>query len=285
MRARAALTRVAREESGLTLVELLTVMVISIITAIALFSFQDLVLRQTNRVFAHVDATQDARTAIEKIESRLHSACVAEGVTPVLAGSDDDTLNFISKYGSAAALTPDKHTIELTGTNLVDTTYSLASGTTPSTWVFSSTASTNPPPQTILSNVTAAPGKSAFTYYGFGVAKDSSGNNYIDTAGNPYYMLLDGLSTLPSNIRTSGGSSVPDGTMPANSPSPLPVPLSSLGAQGTAAVAINLRVDADGGLGSNPNNSTAPVTVSDSVVLRITPVPSDNNQGVPPPCE
>ena len=102
MRARSALKRLAREESGMTIVELLTVMIIAIITSIALFSFQDLVLRQSNRVFARVDATQDARTAMEKIQTRLHSACIAEDVIPIRVGSDANNLKFISKYGSAA---------------------------------------------------------------------------------------------------------------------------------------------------------------------------------------
>jgi Tfp pilus assembly protein PilE len=284
MHPRNVLTRAARDESGLTLVELLVVMIIAIITAIALFSFQDLVLRQSNRVFARVDATQDARTAMEKIQARLQSACIAEGVTPIRDGSDADTLKFISRYGSAATLTPQMHVLQLTGTTLTDATHALASGSSPADWVFSSTELASPPKQTILSNVTA-PSNVAFRYYPYGVARDSSGNAYIDSAGSPYIMLLDGLSTLPSNVRTSTGNSVPNGTMPANSPSPLAVPLTTTTAQQAAAVSINLRVDADGGLGANPNNANAPVTISDSVVLRITPVPSDNNQGIPKPCE
>lgn len=281
MRTRRVLDRGLRDESGMTLVELLTVMIMAIITSLALFSFQDLVLRQSNRVFARVDATQDARMTVERIQSRLQSSCVAEGVTPIFPGSDGDTLIFVSKYGSAATLAPDKHVIELSGTTLTDTTYPHASGTTPATWQFSPTGST----QRIHTAVKEPQGKSAFIYYGYGIAKNAQGANYVDTAGNPYYMLLDGLSTLPSNARTSGGASVPAGTMPANSPSPIPVPLSPQNAARVVAVSINLVVDADGGIGANPNNDRAEATVSDSVVLRITPVPSDNNQGVPAPCE
>jgi type II secretory pathway pseudopilin PulG len=285
MGVRSVLKRVGREEAGMTLVEMLVVMIIAIITTIALFSFQDLVLRQSNRVFARVDATQDARTAMEKIQTRLHSACIAEDVIPIRVGSDQDTLKFISRYGSAAALVPQMHVLQLTGTTLTDSTHALVSGSSPGTWVFSETALASPAPQKILTAVSVPPGKTAFTYYPYGIARDSGGNAYIDSAGNPYIMLLDGLSTLPSNVRTSTGGAVANGTMPANSPSPLAVPLDQTGANAAAAVAINLLVDADGGLGANPNNSNAPITISDSVVMRITPVPSDNNQGVPKPCE
>lgn len=284
MSLRPALKRIADDQSGMTIVELLTVMIIAIITSIALFSFQDLVLRQSNRVFAYVDATQDARTVMEKIQSRLQSACIAEGVTPIREGSDADTLKVISRYGSAATLTPQMHVFQLTGTTLTDATHALSGGSSPANWVFSDTELANPPKQTLLTSVTA-PNGVAFRYYGYGVARDSNGNAYIDSAGNAYIMLLDGLSTLPSNVRTSTGGAVANGTMPANSPSPLAVPLTAATAQQAAAVSINLNVDADGGLGANPQNSTAPVTISDSVVLRITPVPSDNNQGVPRPCE
>lgn len=276
--------RIASEESGLTLIELLVVMIISIVTTIALFTFQDVALRQTSKVFARVDATQQARIAIEQIESRLHSSCVAAGVTPILSGSDDSNLSFVSEYGSAATLTPDKHTISLSAGKLVDTTYLATGGTAPN-WTFSSTEATSPPPTTILEVTAAPPGKSAFTYYGYGIAKDSSGNSYLDAAGTPYVMLLDGTSTLPTGVTTSSGAAVAAGTIPANSPSPLTTPLSTDAAAGAAAVAINLVVNPAGELGTNVNNSEAPVTVSDSVVLRITPVPSDNNQTIPPPCQ
>ena len=283
MRRRLRDSRLAKEQSGLTLVELLVVIAMATVTALALFAFQDIVLRQTNQVFARVDATQDARIAIEKIASRLHSSCVAEDVAPILAGSDGNNLMFVSEYGSAASLTPDKHVISLSGTTLTDTTY-LVTGGSPPDWTFSTTPATNPPPQEILSAVTAAPGKPAFTYYGYGVAKDSAGNNYLSN-GQPYMMLLDGTSTLPSGVTTSTGAPVPAGTMPANSPSPLPTPLSAANAQFATEVVINLVVDADGNLGQNPNNAREDLTVTDSIALRITPVPTDNNQELPAPCE
>jgi hypothetical protein len=97
-------------------------------------------------------------------------------------------------------------------------------------------------------------------------------------------MLLDGSATLPSGVTTSTGQPVPAGTMPANSPSPIGTPINSGTAPTVAEVAINLVVDADGTLGTNSQTSSEDLTVSDSVVLRITPVPSDYN-GQPKPCE
>jgi Tfp pilus assembly protein PilE len=278
--------RLASEEGGFTLVELLVVIIIAIVTTLALFAFQDLALRQSSRVFAKVDATQEARQAIERIETRLHSACVAEDVTPIQAGSTPTSLRFISKFTSAATVTPEKHTIALSGTSLNDSTYAVTGGSSPN-WTFASTPSST---VRLLSNVTWAPGSSniIFRYYKYGPAQDSSGNAYVDAAGNPFYILLDGTSTLPSGLKTSGGASVPAGTLPANS-APIasasqPGGLTTQDAQDTAAIGITFKVGADGSLGTN-TVAASPITVSDTVVLRITPVPSDNNQGVPSPCE
>ena len=121
-------------EDGVTLIELLTTMIMAIIVSLALFAFQDVTLNQTSRTFAKVDANQRARNVIETIESKLHSSCIAEGVTPIIAGSTATSLSFISKYGSANKLTPEKHTITLNGTTsapgtLVETVYPFASGT------------------------------------------------------------------------------------------------------------------------------------------------------------
>lgn len=276
--------RLADEEGGFTLVELLVVIIIAIVTTLALFAFQDLALRQSSRVFAKVDATQEARQAIERIETGLHSACIAEHVTPIQAGSTTSSISFISKFGSAATLTPEKHTIALSGTQLNDSTYAVSGGASPS-WTFAATPSST---VRLLGNVTASPGNAIFSYYRYGQAQDSSGSPYLDAAGNPFYILLDGTSTLPSGLKTSGGTSVPAGTLPANS-APIASAsqaggLTTQDAQDTAAVGITFKVGADGSLGANPI-AASPITVSDTVVLRMTPVPSDNNQGVPAPCQ
>ncbi|MDX6584247.1 MAG: hypothetical protein QOI10_3431 [Solirubrobacterales bacterium] len=272
--------RIRTDESGVTMPELLVVTLMSIIVMIALFTFQDIVGRQTTRVFATVDATQKARTTIESIVSRLRSSCMSENVTPVQAGSTATSLSFISKYGSAASLTPEKHVIALniaTGV-LTDTIYQVASGSSPS-WVFSGTPSST---VTLLDHV-SAPSGIAFQYYRYDIARDSAGNAYLDASGNSYMMLLDGSGTMPTGTTTSTGGSVPANTIPANSPTTLAVPLSAGDAKVTAEVVISLNVKAGGNLGGNPS-AGAPVTIQDGVVLRLTPVPSEGNLPTVPPC-
>ena len=166
-----AARRLRSDQSGFTLVELLVVCLVSIIVVIALFTFQEVVLRGSNRVFAKVDATQRARTTLEQIESRLRSACLSENITPIQAGSTNTKLIFLSRYGSAASLTPEKHEIALnTSTGvLTDTTYAVTGGTAPN-WTFSSTGTS----RRLLDHVTQVPGEPLFRYYAYGIARDSS---------------------------------------------------------------------------------------------------------------
>jgi hypothetical protein len=194
------------------------------------------------------------------------------------------TLNFVSKYGGAASLTPVLHSVALnTGTRkLVDTTYPVSSGSAPN-WVFSSTSSGT---TTLLTNVGQSGSTPAFQYYGYQAAEDSSGNEYQDDAGNPYQMLMDGMNSLPNGTFTSAGASVAAGTVPANSPSALAVPLTPTAADSAAEVLITLNVGPDSANGLNTNFSDAAATVTNAVVFRLTPVVSDgtDNQAVSP-CE
>ncbi len=284
--------RARRDERGMTLVELLVAIVAGIIVTAALYAILTTTLRQTSRVFSRVDATQRSRLAMENIESLLHSSCLAESTTPIWSNtnasigptlqSTGTTLNFVSKYGGAATLTPLLHSIALNTTTkkLVDTTYASTGGTAPN-WTFSATPSAT---NTMLTNVTQSGSTPAFQYFAYVPAKDSSGNAYQDDAGNPYQMLLDGTNSLPSGTFTSTGTAVAAGTVPANSPSPLPVPLSATNVDAAAEVMITLKVGPDSANGLNSNLSDVAATVTNAVVLRLTPVVSDgtDNQEVSP---
>ncbi len=283
---RATVDRIRADESGMTLIELLVVCMVSIVVVLALFLFQDITLRGTNRVFAKVDATQRARVTMETIVTRLRSSCVSENATPIYSTSpklsDDNDLYFLSKYGSGANLTPELHQISLNETTdvLTDTTYTVTGGAAPN-WTFSSTGTT----RTLLDHVNRVGTTPIFRYYSYGIARDSGGSAYLDAAGNSYMMLLDGTGTMPTGTTTSTGGNVPANTIPANSPSPLAVPLSTANAKLTAAVQITMEVGSGGQLGNNTTITDAPVTVQDTVVMRLTPVPSEGNLPTVPPCQ
>jgi type II secretory pathway pseudopilin PulG len=274
----------ARSQQGFTLVELLVAMMTAMIVVGALLSILFLTLTETTRTFNRVDATQRARTAFDWIENELHSACIAAGVTPIQGGangsqdSDDTHLVFVSQEGTSPTLTPVEHQITFANGTLTDTTYAVT-GSTPATWTFSSspTATT-----TLLTNVQQQVvngyARPVFRYFAYGVpTQNSSGTPYVDAAGNDYMILLDGSTDVP-------GTNPP--TLPYNSWSPQATPLTATAAESTAEVRISLVV----GPGTQPsdvsNLSAVDDTVTDSVVLRLTPVADDAGNGATfAPCQ
>ncbi len=290
---RAALRRVRGNESGITLIELLVAMAMGVIVSGAAYAILTTTLRETSRVFTRVDATQRSRLAMENIESLLHSSCVADGTTPIIStppsrSSDGTNMWFVSKYGNQNVVTPTLHKLSLNTTTktLTDSTYALTAGTSPQTWTWATTATGT---TTVLTNVTQVGSTPIFRYFKFEAAKDSSGQPYEDDSGNPLQMLMDGTNSLPTGTFTSSGTAVAAGTFPANSPDPLPVPLSSTNAADVSEVLFNMNVGASGA-GTNSSfegtaaGADANAIITNSVVLRLTPVVTDgaNNQEVAP---
>jgi prepilin-type N-terminal cleavage/methylation domain-containing protein len=84
-------------EQGYTLVELLIAMALGLIVSLAAFSILEFTGSDVSRINnrAHVDQT--GRVALEKIMLELHSACVAVTINPILPGSNENELKFISE--------------------------------------------------------------------------------------------------------------------------------------------------------------------------------------------
>lgn len=258
----------SRDERGFTLVEMLAVLVSATVVMGALFTIIDTTLNQTSRSFTKVDATGRARTTIESIENELHSACVASGITPIQSNSSNTSLLFASQYGTASTPTPVEHQITFnaaTGT-LTDTTYA-SNGGEPPDWTYSTTPTST---TTLLTNVSAqvvgGVTTPVFQYYAYQEPKNSQGAVYTDADGNPYMMLLDGTTPVPGT-----------NTIPAASP--LTVPLSTTDAQNASEVVITLVVGASGGTGERTGTADANDTVTDSVVLRLTPAGNNADSG------
>jgi len=253
-----------RNERGFSLVELMVVMAAGTIVMGALFTMLEVTLTQTSRTFTKVSATQSARTAFETIENEMHSACVADGTTPVQGNgtatgnqvSDANNLVFVSYYGTVASPTPVEHKITYSNGTLVDNLYAVT-GTDPSTWTMSSTPSQT---ITLLPNVAQSGTTAVFQYFAY--------EPYVDSSGNTDMMLMDGSSTVP------GTPSVPN-------PDPLTTTtgLSASDASQTAEVLITLLVGADVkagevGAGERSNLSDTKATMTDSIVLRFVTTPN-----------
>lgn len=160
-----------RDESGMTLVELLVATAAGVIVMAGITMAMIVTMRETNRVASHVDANQRARIAMTRIIDQLHSACVAPQIAPVQEDSTGTMLSFWHQSGSAVSLTPVQSRISLVGTTLTQSDYPVTGGAAPN-WTFSETASKTTQLMTNVSPLTT--GAPIFTYYSYANGKISS---------------------------------------------------------------------------------------------------------------
>jgi Tfp pilus assembly protein PilW len=245
-------------EGGFTLVELLVATAAGIVVLFALTSIMIVTLHQTQRTFTRIDATRQARTALAVVENELHSACTAgaplgQSDPPVLPGSDDNNLSFLSFYGTAATPTPVWHQLSFSSTagTLTDTSYPVT-GTGPA-WTKGTTSSAQ---TTLLSNVAAQAGTPVFQYYAYTLAD-------TDAAGAGYYTIPDGSSVDPLT-----GAAISESALSTS-----PAGLNANDAGNVVEVSINLLVGPSDNLTkSSVGGITDPVT--DTISLRFTTPPN-----------
>jgi prepilin-type N-terminal cleavage/methylation domain-containing protein len=244
----------ASAQGGFTLPELLVSMIAGLVVVGALFTIMDVTLHQTSRTYTELDITQRARPTIEAIENELHSACIGGNTAPIQVGSDGNNLIFVMQYGTAACLVPQWHqiTFNAAAKTLTESVYAVT-GSAPN-WARGAQVGTT---RTLLTNVqqrmvgTPATAQSVFQYFAYEPA-------YTDSSGNTDMIVLDGLNTVP------GPTTFPN-------PDPLSVPLSAADAPDTVEVLINLVVGASGAPGQNATLTGVNDTVTDAVLLRLTP--------------
>lgn len=165
-----------RQESGITLLEMLVSLAVGTVVMLAGFGLIDMSFNFSARIFDRSDASQLARMALSHVTQELHSSCVAGGITPIQSGSDGSHLSFLSGYGSGATITPTLHKVAFAGGALTDTTYASIGGSAPS-WSFATQPSAG---VTVATHVTqAAIGSPAvtvpvFSYYGYTAGELSS---------------------------------------------------------------------------------------------------------------
>lgn len=193
---------IRRDESGISLAEMLMGMFVFVIVFGAILTMVEGAMKQNERVVSRTYANQKARPVLTRMVDQLHSACVAPGIAPILPGSNSSQIEFLSKTGSAVSPTPDKRVITLSGTVLIENVYLAVSGAPPS-WTFSGTPIA--PANRILVK---------------GVSAGSSGAPAVPLPVFRYFKYINGQV----------------------SPSPLPVPLSADDAAKTVLVEIAFAV-------------------------------------------
>jgi len=131
--------RLARDESGFSLFEVLVGMVASLVVTGALFMVLAVSLHQQSQLSDRVQATQYSRVAMTKVVDELHSACLAREFAPVQAGSSGKNLIFVTAPSKEAGISYTEvfeHKVEWTGTSpgegkLIDKTFNATGGTWP----------------------------------------------------------------------------------------------------------------------------------------------------------
>jgi hypothetical protein len=111
-----------------------------------------------------------------KITQALNTSCVAAGVAPILAASDNNDVWFYSALSDSPTINPNKVEISLTGGSLVMNTYAYVSGSAPN-WVFAST----PTAFTLVVNAQAIGSTPVFQYYGYSSGGALSSTPYTIT--------------------------------------------------------------------------------------------------------
>jgi type II secretory pathway pseudopilin PulG len=254
--------RLASEERGFTLIEVLVALGTSMVVTLALFAILDFATRQETRVTDVAQANQLSRTAMTRIVDELHSACIAPEFKPIQANSNENELMFQNAYSEAAVISEAKqeayeHRIKFSGGQLVDYSYPSTGGSWPN-FTYSSTAS--PAAGTLLaSNVTQSETSGGakipvFQYY-----------NYLTTASSGSEAGLSTLSTEPLSAKA-------------------PATLGKAAAETAAAVRITFTTGPSDTSGNERERKERSSNLNDQVTLSFS-VPRSESTTVDGPCQ
>jgi len=237
-----------RDERGYTLIEMIAATAGGLLVAGAAMALLAASYHMLSNGADRVDANQQGRTALLRIEQLLNSSCVAGvGVSPIVGGSSAgsgappsgaNSVTFYASQSDSATAEPSEYVVYLSGGGALDlATYAYQSGSNPD-WVFATSPSATVPLITHAANTSGT--SAVFNYYQY--AANGQLNTTADTLVGGY---------LPS----ASASSV-------------------------AAVTIQfeaLATDNNTSIGNGAN-------FSDQVVLRLTPVSGTPPTSTPEPC-
>ncbi len=231
-------------ERGFTLVELLVGMAISVVVLIGILTLVDVTTRGSARVAARVEANQRARTTLQRLLDELHSTCVSPNVLPVVAASN----GYTSDSNNLIFLQQTGSAVSPTPDEHVVS----LEGDTLKERVYSANPGGTAPNWTFAST----PSSTTTLMTDVGAAKFGT-----PPAAVPLFQYF---AYQGAQLSTT----------------PLPTPLSASDAARTVAATVSFSVSPR----SNPaRDQHAAVSVSDSVVLRLSPA-SEAATEVNPPC-
>lgn len=130
-----------RDESGVTLMEMLVGMIVGIVVLGGIVTMMTTTSRSSGRITERVVVNQQARPMMQRIMDRLHSTCVTPGLAPVQAGSSSSEITFLHRAGSEVNPVPELRRISFSGGALTERVYAPTSSTPP--WTHAATPSSN----------------------------------------------------------------------------------------------------------------------------------------------
>lgn len=232
-----------RDQRGFTLVELLIGMAISIVVLFGILALVDVSTRSNARVASRVEVNQRARVTLQRLLDELHSTCVSPNVLPVVAASN----GYTSDANNLIFLQQTGSAVSPTPKEHI---VSLANGTLTER-VYPATGGTAP-------NWTFASTPESTTELATNVGPALVGG------GSSTVPLFQYFAYQGAQLSTTA----------------LPTPLSASDAARTVAVTVSFAISPR----SNPTHDQhAAISVSDSVVLRLSPA-SEAATEVNPPC-
>jgi hypothetical protein len=194
-----------RTDRGYSLVELMVATAAALVVFTAIVTVLQVSTRHQKFVADRVAANQRARPVMTGIINDLHSACVAPGVAPVLGGSSDTQLSFISKSTEEVAPIPEQHVVTLTGSTLTESVYPVQPPTdNQPPWTFSpNPSSTRELLDGVTGGVSAEPPK-AFQYFSYNTEPGQGGQLSTTPLPTP---LSAANATLTVGVKVSFATS------------------------------------------------------------------------------
>jgi prepilin-type N-terminal cleavage/methylation domain-containing protein len=242
----AAVAPGAMSEDGFTLIELLMAMLIGTVVTMAAFAFLIFATEDASHITSRVGVDQAGRIAMQKLVSELHSSCVAPNVVPILAGSSESILKFVSESGESSAFTTvEEHEVVYTaGTEgtLVENDYKSTGGVAPN-YTWSKTPTTTKLLKAVKKTESGSKPTPIFSYYGYYEEGDT---------------IPTGDKTLPFGEIDPEAIVLEKGVLTAKQ------------AENVTKVTVNFTLDPEG-RESVSFNKDRPVVLEDSVVFRLAP--------------
>lgn len=170
---------VRRDESGITLIELLVSMLIGTVVMIGVLTLLDAGAHSATRTLDRADVTQRGRTAMNGITRFLRSQVCRDPLTPPIVSGTASSMTFYTDTDSSDAFTP--QAVKLT----LDTTWKGGRGAIIQDVYPGTDTTARPAERVLVEDVAPVPGTPFLNYFSFDSANAVTAPLSPTTTGDP----------------------------------------------------------------------------------------------------